>query len=62
VNKYLDIAALDEKNIPPSIAQHYKALNAHGSDCIACGSCEKRCPFGVPVIKNMKQAAGLFGG
>ncbi|GHU93653.1 (4Fe-4S)-binding protein [Spirochaetia bacterium] len=61
VNKYLDIAVLNETVIPPSIAQHYGALNAHGSDCIACGSCEKRCPFGVPVIKNMEKAARLFG-
>jgi predicted aldo/keto reductase-like oxidoreductase len=62
VNKFLDIAVLNEKAIPPSIVQHYKALNAHGGDCIACGSCEKRCPFGVPVIKNMEKAARVFGG
>ncbi|WP_026043710.1 aldo/keto reductase [Treponema primitia] len=61
VNKYLDIAVLDEKAVPPSITQHYKALNSHGSDCIACGSCEERCPFSVPVIKNMERAAALFG-
>ena len=61
VNKYLDIAALDENNIPPGAAHHYRALEHHGSDCIECGSCEERCPFGVPVIENMKRAARLFG-
>ncbi len=61
VNKYLDIAKLDENNIPPSIAQHYRSLNAHGSDCIECGSCQERCPFSVQVIDNMKKAAALFG-
>ena len=61
VTKYLDIAKLDENNIPPSIIQHYNALKAHGADCIQCGSCEKRCPFSVPVIKNMEKAAKLFG-
>ncbi|GHV24979.1 (4Fe-4S)-binding protein [Spirochaetia bacterium] len=66
VNKYLDIAVLDESDfspqaIPPSVVQHYKALGAHGSDCIACASCEERCPFSVPVIKNMERAAALFG-
>jgi predicted aldo/keto reductase-like oxidoreductase len=61
VNKYLDIAALDEGAIPPGVAQHYHALEAHGSDCVACGSCEERCPFSVPVIHNMAQAATLFG-
>lgn len=61
VNKYLDIAKLDEAHIPPSIVQHYKALASHGSDCIECGSCEERCPFGVPVMENMKHAAKVFG-
>ena len=61
VNKYLDIARLDETAIPPSIAQHYRSLKAHGSNCIECGSCEKRCPFSVAVIDNMKKAAALFG-
>lgn len=61
VNKYLDIARLDEGNIPPSIVSHYTALKSHGSDCIACKSCETRCPFSVPVIENMERAASLFG-
>ena len=29
--------------------------------CVACGACEKRCPFGVAVTENMRQAAALFG-
>ena len=61
VNKYLDIARLDTGAIPPSIAQHYRALAHHGSDCIGCGNCETRCPFRVPVIDNMRRAAELFG-
>jgi predicted aldo/keto reductase-like oxidoreductase len=60
VHKYLDIAVLDEKNIPPAIASHYHALEHQASDCAACGSCEERCPFSVPVIKNMEKAAALF--
>lgn len=61
VNKYLDIATLDTANIPPSIAQHYRTVPASGADCIACGDCEKKCPFSVPIIKNMEVAAELFG-
>ena len=61
VNKYLDIAKLDESAIPPSILQHYRSLEHPASECIGCGSCEKRCPFGVSVIKNMKHATRLFG-
>ncbi len=61
VTRYLDIALLTPEAVPPAIAQHYKAQSAHGADCTACGSCESRCPFAVPVIRNMEQAARVFG-
>ncbi|MCL2478292.1 MAG: aldo/keto reductase [Treponema sp.] len=61
VNKYLDIAELDVNKIPPSVASHYRALEHKASECIACGSCEERCPFSVPIIKKMERAAKLFG-
>jgi len=61
VNKYLDIALLDEKNIPPATVSHYKFLENHAGDCTSCGSCEERCPFSVPVIQKMQKAAELFG-
>jgi len=38
-----------------------KALEHRASECTACGSCEERCPFSVPVIGNMKKAVSLFG-
>jgi len=60
VNKYLDIALLDTSNIPPSIIQHYNSLPANGEDCIACGSCEEKCPFSVPIISNMERAVELL--
>ncbi len=60
VNKYLDIARLDEANIPPSIRSHYAGLAASGKDCISCGNCESRCPFGVKIIDNMAAAARIF--
>jgi len=61
VNRYLDIAVLDENNVPPSVRSHYRALEHPASECIACGNCEERCPFSVPVVQNMKKAAALFG-
>ena len=30
-------------------------------ECVACGACEKRCPFGVAIRANMKEAAATFG-
>lgn len=61
LTKYLDIARLDREKIPPSIRQHYSTLEHKASECIACRSCEERCPFGVPVVENMSTAQGLFG-
>lgn len=61
VNKYLDIARLNLANIPPSIRSHY-ASSMQGKDaCTACGHCEKRCPFGVPVINNIEEAERVLG-
>ena len=60
VNKYLDIARLDAADVPPSIRLHYAGLDKGGADCAQCGNCEERCPFGVPVIKRMGEAAALF--
>lgn len=60
VNKYLDIARLDLEHIPPSIRSHYSGLAYSGKDCVGCKSCEKRCPFGVPVVRNMAAAAEIF--
>ena len=61
VIKYLDIARLDLANIPPSIRSHYSSLLHGGGECIACGACEERCPFGVPIIANMEEAERLLG-
>ncbi|MDR1571994.1 MAG: aldo/keto reductase [Clostridiales Family XIII bacterium] len=60
VTKYLDIALLDRGNIPPGVVQGYLSLDARGADCVACGSCERRCPFSVGIIDNMRLAAEVF--
>ena len=61
VNICLDIALLDENNIPPDTARRYRELERHGSDCARCGSCEDRCSLSVPNMKNMRRAARVFG-
>ena len=60
VNKFLDLASVQEE-VPPSVAEHYRAMNATARDCIACGSCESNCPFGVEIIKRMEKAEEIFG-
>jgi len=60
VTKYLDIARLDKNDIPKTIISHYRSLAHKGDECIKCGQCEERCPFDVPVIKNMEEAAELL--
>ncbi|MCL1895681.1 MAG: aldo/keto reductase [Clostridiales bacterium] len=61
VNKCLDIARLDTGGIPDSVSAGYKGLAHGGGECIACGNCEERCPFGVHIIDNMKEAEKLLG-
>jgi predicted aldo/keto reductase-like oxidoreductase len=61
VNKYLDIAKLYANEIPPSIKSHYRNLGNKGGECINCGHCEDRCPFAVPVMKNMAEVERLLG-
>lgn len=38
----------------------YAAMPTNADDCIACGECEARCPFGVEVISRMEEAARVF--
>jgi predicted aldo/keto reductase-like oxidoreductase len=38
----------------------YADLSAPASECIECGVCEERCPFGVEVMAKMRQAVELF--
>lgn len=47
--------------IPETVREHYKVLKHHASECIECGACERRCPFGVQIIKGMKLATERFG-
>ena len=60
VNKYYDLATM-QPEVPDGVAGHYRDMEAHASDCIECGGCEERCPFGVNVTENMKRASELFG-
>ena len=60
VNKYLDLALIQEE-VPETLKNHYELFEQHASECIECGLCMKKCPFGVDIINKMKQAVKLFG-
>lgn len=60
VTKFLNLAKA-QGEVPETIREHYRTLKKHANDCIACGTCETRCPFGVSVIENMKEAVRLLG-
>ena len=49
-----------QSEVPASIREHYRALDATADDCTACAACEPRCPFGVPIAERMEKAAELF--
>jgi uncharacterized protein len=50
-----------EGTVPETVREHYKVLEHHAGDCIQCGACEKRCPFGVAIRENMRNAKQTFG-
>ena len=60
VNKYADLAEMSAE-VPEGVGEHYRELDVKAGDCIGCGSCEERCPFGVPIAEKMAATAALFG-
>lgn len=60
VNKYLNLC-IAQKEVPETVAEHYKLLGHHASECIECSKCEANCPFGVEIVEKMRKAAKVFG-
>lgn len=58
---YLLDQVKDQETVPSEILEQYKALDHKASECIECGQCESRCPFGVSIRDNMKKATEVFG-
>ena len=56
INKFYDLSAHGD----PMAIEHYKALDKHAEDCIECGHCNSRCPFGVDQLVRMKEIAAFF--
>ena len=60
VTKFLNLT-IAQKSIPETVREHYAALEHHAGECVQCGVCETRCPFGVEIRKNMLKAKEIFG-
>lgn len=57
VNKYYDLALAGDV----LAADHYAKLDRHAGDCVGCGYCDARCPFGVAQSARMREVATHFG-
>lgn len=60
INKYYDLASM-QPSVPATLKEHYLSLDHKASECLGCGACEARCPFGVKISERMVKAAELFG-
>lgn len=60
VTKYLNLC-LAQGFVPETERGHYQLLRHHAGECIACGQCEKNCPFDVKIIENMQKSVNIFG-
>lgn len=60
VNKFADLCEA-QGMVPETVREHYAALTAKAGDCIECGACEARCPFGVKIVEHMRRAKEIFG-
>jgi predicted aldo/keto reductase-like oxidoreductase len=60
IGRTLRLAAAAEQGVSPDMRAEYAALPARASDCIECGECAERCPFGVEVVERIRGAARLL--
>ena len=57
INKYYDLAMAGD-----SLAvNHYMNLEKKAGECISCGHCDRRCPFGVRQSARMQEIRAYFG-
>lgn len=60
VTKFLNLAKA-QGTVPETVREHYRALPHAAGERIRCGACERRCPFGVSAMENMRGASAVFG-
>ena len=52
---------LDRYGLADWARDRYGAMAVKASACVACGACEPRCPYGLPIRQMLKEAAAKFG-
>lgn len=55
--RLLDLA---RHELTDDLRASYAAMPVNASECIECGVCTERCPFGVDVVPAMRQAVEMF--
>ncbi len=60
-NVFLFQGYLDRYGLGDWAKDRYSAMPVKASACIGCGACEKRCPYELPIIDMLKDAAAKFG-
>lgn len=60
VGQVIRLLEIAQYGLTAELRATYGALSAKASDCIHCGACVERCPFGVDPERKMEQAAALF--
>lgn len=60
VTKFLNLVRA-QGEVWETVREHYELLSNHAGECIRCGACETRCPFGVEIMENMAEAKRTFG-
>ena len=57
MNKYYDLAMAGDE----LAEEHYRTLEKNADDCIQCGHCDSRCPFGVKQSERMLEIRDRMG-
>lgn len=60
IGQTLRLLDLAQSGMTPALQAAYTALPAPPDGCTQCGPCEARCPFGVPTVARIAEAAALF--